>query len=287
MKEIMLSHQKIYSGNLILVNSEHGFLKRTPDVLTTVGCQNGTYAGCGEVLMERQAAVLLDKLMSEINGWDYIVPVSGYRSYEEQKQIWDETVKNDGADFAKKYVALPGHSEHQTGLAIDLALKQEKIDFICPDFPYSGICMKFRERAADYGFIERYPAGKETITHIGHEPWHFRYVGVPHAKIIKENNLSLEEYIDFIKKYTYIGNSFIFSDKNLRVRVSYLRADTNTDTLLNINEIYPYSISGNNTDGFIITEWRQPYANPTDTDRTLRAYSNEELLPVADKKRRA
>ena len=84
----------------------------------------------------------------------------------------------NGEEFTNQFVARPGHSEHQTGLAIDLGLKQPDIDFLRPYFPYKGICQTFRELSTDYGFIERYPAGKEAITGIAHEPWHFRYVGV-------------------------------------------------------------------------------------------------------------
>lgn len=81
-------------------------------------------------------------------------------------------------------------SEHQTGLAIDLAENKEQIDFICPHFPYTGICGEFRAAAPRFGFIERYVSGKEQITGIGAEPWHFRYVGYPHSVIMAEKNYS-------------------------------------------------------------------------------------------------
>ncbi len=115
---------------------------------------------------------------------------------EEQTQIYEDSLRENGGEFTKKFVALPGCSEHQTGLAIDLGLCKEEIDFICPDFPYEGICQKFRQMAPDYGFVERYPAGKEKVTGIGHEPWHFRYVGRPHARIMTDRGLVLEEYLE-------------------------------------------------------------------------------------------
>ena len=96
----------------------------------------------------------------------------------------------------RKFVAYPGCSEHQTGLAIDLGANLPEIDFICPEFPDTGIFGKFREKAADFGFIERYPKGKEAVTGIGAEPWHFRYVGVPHAAVMKAGGLVLEEYAE-------------------------------------------------------------------------------------------
>lgn len=122
---------------------------------------------------------------------------------EEQQSIFDSSLLENGEEFTRKFVALPGCSEHQTGLAIDLGLKQEEVDFICPEFPYTGICQKFRERAAAYGFIERYQKEKERITGISQEPWHFRYVGCPHAKIMEKYHLCLEEYSELLEQILY------------------------------------------------------------------------------------
>lgn len=173
---------------LKLVNGEYGLSEDMDRNLVTVG-------GARDVRLNCQAAFYLERLMEQIDGWSHIVPVSGWRSLEEQQKIWDDAVRENGLEFARRFVAAPGHSEHHTGLAIDLGKKQEEIDFLCPEFPYSGICQAFRTLAPYYGFIQRYPAGKEHVTGIGHEPWHFRYVGAPHAKIIAERNLTLEEYV--------------------------------------------------------------------------------------------
>lgn len=168
----------------MLVNQQHP-VSLSPRSLVLVG---------GQVLLEQCAATALNQLMEELDGWRYITAVSGWRSQEEQCEIYLQSLLENGEEFTNKFVARPGHSEHQTGLAIDLGLKQPDIDFLRPNFPYEGICQTFRELAADYGFIERYPAGKEAITGIAHEPWHFRYVGVPHAKIMVDHNWTLEEY---------------------------------------------------------------------------------------------
>ena len=175
---------------LVLINRTSAPVKHTDDEKKRLVPVGGT-----GVLLERQAALALERLMERIGGWREIVPVSGWRPGEEQRQIWDESLRENGMEFTKTYVALPGHSEHESGLAIDLGLKKESIDFIRPDFPYDGICGTFRALAPDYGFIERYPEGKEKITGIGHEPWHFRYVGTPHARILTEAGLVLEEYV--------------------------------------------------------------------------------------------
>ena len=96
------------------------------------------------------------------------------------------------APFCK---ARPGCSEHETGLAIDLGENVPELDFIRPSFPDTGICGTFRARAAEFGFILRYPKGKEAVTGIGWEPCHFRYVGVPFAREIADRGLTLEEYL--------------------------------------------------------------------------------------------
>ena len=192
-----LTTQNVHTGNLILVNAYHGILDKPKDFLVPA-CDRFP-----EILLQRCAATLLNELMQEIDGWSFIVPVSGYRSLEEQQRIWDDSLRDNGEEFTRKYVAVPGHSEHQTGLAIDLGLTQPDIDFLRPYFPYEGICQTFRERAAAYGFIERYPAGKEAITGIAHEPWHFHYVGVSHAEIMVEHSWTLEEYYKYQKPFSW------------------------------------------------------------------------------------
>jgi D-alanyl-D-alanine dipeptidase/carboxypeptidase len=253
MKAISLPNKRIYTGNLILVNSKHSYVSDDKDYLVSV-CE------LSSVLMQRNAVVLLSSLMDKIQGWKNIVPVSGWRSFQEQQKIWDDTLEESGQEFTEKYVAVPGHSEHQTGLAIDLGLKQEKIDFICPAFPYNGICQAFREMASAYGFIERYPAGKEHITGIGHEPWHFRYVGVPHAEFMKKNELTLEEYLSFIKQFPYNQKPLCIQIASQDIQVSYIKAETEDSTKLEVDNTTPFSVSGNNMDGFILTEWRSSYA---------------------------
>ena len=179
--------------DLMLVNQEHP-ISWNPQSLVLVG---------GRVLMDERAACALNKLMEELDGWNFITAVSGWRSQEEQQEIYIRSLWENGEEFTNRFVARPGHSEHQTGLAIDLGLTQPDIDFLRPYFPYEGICQTFRERAAAYGFIERYPPGKEAVTGIAHEPWHFRYVGVPHAEIMVEHGWTLEEYHKYQKPFSW------------------------------------------------------------------------------------
>lgn len=249
--KIELHRKNIYTGNLILVNADYPYNEQVNET----DLVNVDKSAC-DVLLERRAVTLLSKLMEEINGSGQISAVSGWRSMQEQENIYAQSLKENGSEFTQKYVALPGHSEHQTGLAIDLALTSDNIDFIRPDFPYTGICQTFRELSSQYGFIERYPQKKESITGIAHEPWHFRYIGVPHAEIMKKNDLCMEEYITFIKQFAYGEQKYNFTVAQKNFSVSYLPASEAEVVCIEIAEDVPYTISGNNIDGYIITEWR-------------------------------
>ena len=249
--KIELHRKNIHTGNLILVNADYPYNEQVNET----DLVNVDKSAC-DVLLERRAVTLLSKLMEEINGWGQISAVSGWRSMQEQENIYAQSLKENGSEFTQKYVALPGHSEHQTGLAIDLALTSDNIDFIRPDFPYTGICQKFRELSSQYGFIERYPQKKESITGIAHEPWHFRYIGVPHAEIMKKNDLCMEEYIPFIKQFAYGEQKYNFTVAQKNFSVSYLPASEAEIVCIEIAEDVSYTISGNNIDGYIITEWR-------------------------------
>jgi len=244
----VLNREKIYSGNLLLVNADHPLRSREVNGLSSVDMR---FPG---ILLRRDAANILRLILKKISAGAKIVPVSGYRSSEEQTEIYENSLKENGREFTKKFVALPDRSEHQTGLAIDLGLKKEKIDFICPDFPYEGICETFREAAPEYGFIERYAKEKEQITGISHEPWHFRYVGYPHSEIMAEKGLSLEEYVDFIKAF---GEENKYCCRQGEIEVYYVPASEEGDTEILISSRAVYQISGNNADGFIVTAWKR------------------------------
>ena len=124
---------------------------------------------------------------------------SAYRSVEAQQKIVEDFTKKYGEDYVKQYVAVPGYSEHHTGLALDLYLivdgktVYENEDLVT----YPEIWAKIHAKLADYGFILRYPEGKEEITGYSYEPWHIRYVGSKRtAKFITEHDMTLEEYLN-------------------------------------------------------------------------------------------
>lgn len=236
----------IHNGLLILVNAEHPIQHMERPVLAPA-------VPGSDILLDTRAAAMLSGLISRIGAAGEIVPVSGWRSEAEQREIWDGSMRESGEEFTRKYVALPGCSEHQTGLAIDLALRANNIDFIRPEFPYDGVCGRFRALAADYGFVERYQSGKEGVTGIAAEPWHFRYVGRPHARIMCEMGLCLEEYVEYLRAYPYPERLLEVRGEVYEAEVSFAGARD----ALGLPDA-PYQVSGNNVDGYIYTLWRKP-----------------------------
>lgn len=251
MKEIYLKREEIHRGSLILVNARYEYRSLKSDIVAVL-------EELPEVRLERRAAVLLTELLKKIHGFERIALVSGWRSKQEQQEIWEDSMQQSGEEFTRKFVAVPGHSEHQTGLAIDVGLKQEEIDFICPRFPAYGICEIFRKAAAEYGFVERYPKGKEEVTGIGYEPWHFRYVGAPHGVILAEHGLTLEEYTEFLRDYSR-KKPYRFRRGPLCADIFWQEAEKGEGTPVLVDSRFPYSVSGDNRDGFILTEWRGSY----------------------------
>ena len=125
----------------------------------------------------------------------YLSITSGYRSYQYQKTLFNNYAARDGIEAASRYSARPGQSEHQTGLALDLASQSGKCTLsTCFKDTDEGKWLK--ENAWKYGFVLRYPEGKEEITGYMFEPWHFRYVGKKEAKKIFESDLTIEEYYE-------------------------------------------------------------------------------------------
>ena len=180
MNSITLPRAAVHRGALILVNASHPLADGFSPALAPL-------SGDGHILLDRTASALLRACIQACGGESEIVAVSGWRSQDEQQRIWDDSLAGHGERFTRRYVALPGCSEHQTGLAIDLGRAARRIDFIRPAFPNHGACGRFRRMAAGYGFIERYQHSKEAVTGIAAEPWHFRYVGAPHARLIHDH----------------------------------------------------------------------------------------------------
>ncbi|WP_067840865.1 D-alanyl-D-alanine carboxypeptidase family protein [Amphibacillus sediminis] len=252
MNTLVFEKSDITKGYLVLANASHPVSgKVTSNKLVPIR------SDFGEILLDQQAAIMLANITAVLDCADQVLPVSGYRSYQEQEMIYQQCLEEHGRAFTEKFVALPGCSEHQTGLAIDLAEAKAEIDFICPDFPYTGICGRFRELAIEYGFIERYPAWAEAITQIGHEPWHFRYVGFPHSRIITDKRLTLEEYTEYLKSFSFANQPLCFESDKQVYEIGYTAVNDHQPTIIEIPDGVAYQVSGNNQDGVVVTVWRE------------------------------
>lgn len=158
---------------------------------------------------------------------------SGYRDTDKQKQLYEEK----GADYALP----PGHSEHNLGLSLDIGSSQMEMSR-APEGRW------LEANAWDYGFILRYPKDKSDITGIQYEPWHFRYVGLPHSIIMRDKHYTLEEYLDFLKEQ----QSVTVKVKGTVYQISYYPVN-GSSTFIPVPAGQQCDISGNNIEGLIIT----------------------------------
>ena len=175
---------------LVLVNKEYKLPENyVPSKLELI---SNEFANENKYLRE-EARIAFETLSKEAKNLGYrVVAVSTYRDYEYQDKLYNMYVQEKGIDYADKCSARPGHSEHQTGLAVDVEGSNRDYD----EFENSKEFVWMKENAYKYGFILRYPKGKEKITGFKYEPWHYRYVGLDVAKTIHDENLTLEEYYD-------------------------------------------------------------------------------------------
>lgn len=167
---------KVVKG-ILIVNKEYGL----PD----------TYAP-GESEEARQAFENM-KLDASKEGI-YLNAFSTYRNYWAQNRLYNNYVANYGQDPTDTFSARAGFSEHQTGLAFDIGGADRSL-WAMEDFKYTDEAKWLKENAYKYGFILRYPEGKEWKTGYMHESWHFRYIGVEHSENFKDSDLTLEEYL--------------------------------------------------------------------------------------------
>ncbi|WP_261805522.1 M15 family metallopeptidase [Lapidilactobacillus luobeiensis] len=148
----------------------------------------------GGIQVEAEQALL--KLQAGAQAAGFTLPqLSGYRSYQRQQQLYQSYVNKDGVAAADHYSSRPGFSEHQTGLAFDVGAVDDH-------YGETAAGQWLANHCADYGFIIRFPQGKEAETGYQYEPWHIRFVGSTVAKTIMAKKLSLEAYLDQVDVLT-------------------------------------------------------------------------------------
>jgi len=193
-KVIVPSWSLFASGKLwSLVSSDHTLsLSYTPDLaeVTVTHVPDATQ-------VSKTIITPLDSMVKRASSDGISLMLSSaYRSSDDQQAIYNSLLNMYGRQYVHEYVAEPGASEHQTGLAVDIATISHgcTIDANACSLDASGIAW-LRAHAADYGFIERYPSGKQSITGVAGEHWHYRYVGVPLAKALTAANMTLDEFV--------------------------------------------------------------------------------------------
>ncbi|HCX79846.1 MAG TPA: peptidase M15 [Firmicutes bacterium] len=183
--------QTSLGGNLYLVNRTFQLAQDyvPPDLIKPAVRSMG-----GSVLMRQEAASALEAMFEAARADGHIlVAVSGYRSFDKQHIIYRRKVASTGAAKAGLLVADPGSSEHQLGLAMDLGRRSSTN--LNQAFGRSGEGQWVRENAHRFGFIVRYKAEWTEVTGIADEPWHIRYVGLPHAAEMQRLDIPLEQYV--------------------------------------------------------------------------------------------
>lgn len=255
---ISLTRSDLITGDLILVNSSfpYSFPASEKHIKTVYGNKTKSYKVRDAVVsLDGDVLTRLNGALDDFNaatGDGNILFNSGYRDYNFQKALYDKRVASDGEAEAAKYVALPGNSEHHTGLAFDLTVyTDEGKSYGLGDFDtYSWITENFPR----YGFVLRYPENKISVTGIGYEPWHFRYVGIPHAVYMTAQGLCLEEYINTLRAYQADGQHLFVESDGVKYEIWYVPVNPEGDvTEVKLPEGVEYSVSGNNIDGFIVT----------------------------------
>lgn len=255
-ESFMANTKNKYKGDLILVNEDHQYFGGDEDLVSIIEKNNekgiAFFSALADPNTEEEDDLILSTVYEpmEIMIGDFynlyyndtLIIYGAHRSTELQQAILDEK----GPEIAAK----PGFSEHETGYAFDFS---ETVNY---DYQGTGDFAWLNENCYKYGFIVRYSEEKKDITKIEAEPWHFRYVGIPHAWYITENDLCLEEYIDLLReKYSYGGEHLKFTDdENRSYEVYFVASDDGSEkTTVPVPAGKEYGISGNNVDGFIVT----------------------------------
>lgn len=252
-----IASDDIHKGELILVNASWPYSFPSEDETVPIASQkNDSWRVKDDVIRLLPVTIRqMNRMFSACErktGIDNISVISAYRDYAYQDGLFNDRVNSDGYYEAIRWVAVPGYSEHHTGYAADLAVADDEgnTSTFTGEDDYGWV----EENAWKYGFIRRYPSDKTSLTGIANEPWHYRYVGKPHAYIMHTTGMCLEEYEEYVKSYRF-GEKYI--DLNIHgdeYKIYYIPASDAETTEIRVPLFGFYTVSGNNTDGFIVTE---------------------------------
>ena len=248
-----LGADAVYTGDLVLVNN-WTFFHFPADQEQQLRCvldnKTGSYfVKDSTVNLLPHALDALNAMMDAFHaqgGSKSVNVVAGHRTEEFQQHLFDQSAERNGLEHAEKYVAKPGGSEHHTGLVVDFSILHS--DGSSEEYKGAGEYAWINENCQNYGYVVRYETGKEDLTGIWDEPWHFRYIGVPHAVEAAARDLCLEEYIDYLKQFTFDKDHLTIQCGDEAYEVWYAQG-----TQAYIPDSGEYTVSGNNVDGVVVT----------------------------------
>ncbi len=302
LKDAPISSSMIYTGDLILVNGSHAYnfdanksVENSlvpaydywiqPSVTYSYEIHEGKLTNRIHVAMATMFDAFLEEtkpLTADGKGLNDYCITDGYRTYEEQENVLNNKIAAVGETAAYKTVAKPGYSEHHTGLAIDLKVyvndKVKPVNYSLGAKDTPEVYNWIFDNSYKYGWILRYAANKTEVTGFDHEPWHFRYVGAPHATYMYQNGICLEEYITLLTAehgvdapltvecgsdtyavyyqpaaYEQIFTPEIKDEAGNVITPAGSTTQLASTTTLRIPEDAEYTVSGTNIDGFVIT----------------------------------
>jgi zinc D-Ala-D-Ala carboxypeptidase len=240
-QSLQIAKDQIYQGDLLLVNKDYPVHEAgvKSDVVRLSEheelLQGYTLLDHRIEVSERVAKVFLEMVeAAQQDNVSHFILNSGYRGMEEQEKLYEE--------MGPAYAMPSGYSEHNVGSALDIGSTQMKMEH-APEGKW------LEDHSWKYGFILRYPKDKVAITGTVFEPWHFRYVGLPHSAIMKQNNFSLEEYLDYLKDKRSIS---VTNDGKI-YEINYYPVDQEMTIKVPISS--NYEISGDNMGGVIVTSY--------------------------------
>ena len=248
-----------FKGDLILVNEEHQYFGGDEDLVSITDMNYENEISCFTAVDSTYTilrhvygpmAEMVQDFYDKYNN-DTLIIYGSYRTTEFQQQLYEDDLAQSG-DGESTRVAKPGFSEHETGLAFDFT------ESVNHDYDGTGDFAWINANCFKYGFIVRYTEAKQRLTKIQDEPWHFRYVGIPHAYYMDSKDLCLEEYIDLVREHPYDGEHLEFSDNDGNdYEVYFVASDDGSEkTTVPVPTGTRYEISGNNVDGFIVTVYK-------------------------------
>lgn len=246
-----LEEAAVYTGDLLLVNNQ--ILYHFPEEQDLVSIYDGKtgsyYVRDKEVYLAPRALDALNRMLDgfrEQGGSKTVNVVAGYRTEAFQQHLFDQSVERNGQAHAEEFVAQPGGSEHHTGLVVDFSIFYE--DGTSAEYRGTGEYAWINSHCQDYGWVVRYEKDKQSLTGIGDEPWHFRYVGIPHAAVMAEEGLCLEEYTDYLKAFPFDGQHLAVDCGGEQYEIWYCPG-----TSAYLPDSGEYTVSGNNVDGIVVT----------------------------------